>query len=84
MLSKFEKDPNIAAVGGEVYTLKVDPNNMVEAWCQHFRFNMVSPRYGFIKEGCYPDFPAEPKPIDIGGHKAFFSEPAMWLTAEAR
>jgi cellulose synthase/poly-beta-1,6-N-acetylglucosamine synthase-like glycosyltransferase len=33
---------------------------------------MVSPRYGFIKEGCYPDFPAEPKPIDIGGHKAYF------------
>jgi len=72
MLSHFEKDPKIAAVGGEVYTLKVDPNNMVEAWCQHFRFNMVAPRYGFIKEGYYPDFPKEPKPIDIGGHKGFF------------
>jgi glycosyltransferase involved in cell wall biosynthesis len=72
MLRHFERDPKIAAVGGEVYTLKVDPNNMVEAWCQHFRFNMVSPRYGFIKEGYFPDFPKAPRPIDIGGHKAYF------------
>lgn len=72
MLKHFEKDPKIAAVGGEVYTLKVDPNNLVEAWCQHFRFNMVAPRYGFIKEGYYPDFPKDPCPVDIGGHKAYF------------
>jgi len=72
MLRHFQRDPQIAAVGGEVYTLKVDPNNMVEAWCQHFRFNMVSPRYGFIKEGYYPDFPRDPKPVDIAGHRGFF------------
>jgi glycosyltransferase involved in cell wall biosynthesis len=72
MLRHFDKDPKIAAVGGEVFTLKVDPNNLVEAWCQHFRFNMVSPRYGFIKEGYYPEFPKEPLPSDIGGHKGYF------------
>ncbi|MCX7926875.1 MAG: glycosyltransferase [Candidatus Omnitrophica bacterium] len=72
MLKHFERDPKIAAVGGEVYTLKVDPNNLVEAWCQHFRFNMVSPRYGFIKEGYYPDFPKEPLPVDIVGHRGYF------------
>jgi cellulose synthase/poly-beta-1,6-N-acetylglucosamine synthase-like glycosyltransferase len=72
MLKHFERDPKLAAVGGEVFTLKVDPNNLVEAWCQHFRFNMVSPRYGFIKEGYYPDFPKEPKPSDIVGHKGYF------------
>ena len=72
MLKHFNKDPKIAAVGGEVFTLKVDPNNLVEAWCQHFRFNMVSPRYGFIKEGYYPEFPRQPLPTDIGGHKAYF------------
>lgn len=72
MLRHFDEDAKIAAVGGEVFTLKVDPNNLVEAWCQHFRFNMVAPRYGFIKEGYYPDFPEEPNPIDIGGHKAYF------------
>ncbi|MFH0738461.1 MAG: glycosyltransferase [Candidatus Omnitrophota bacterium] len=72
MLKHFQADLKIAAVGGEVFTLKVDPDNLVEAWCQHFRFNMVSPRYGFIKEGYYPDFPRAPRPSEIGGHKAFF------------
>jgi len=72
MLSHFKRDSQIAAVGGEVYTLKVDPDNLVEAWCQHFRFNMVSPRYGFIKEGYFPEFPKDPLPSDIGGHKAYF------------
>jgi len=72
MLKHFLRDQEIAAVGGEVYTLKVDPDNLVEAWCQHFRFNMVSPRYGFIKEGYYPDLPKGPLPSDIAGHKAYF------------
>ena len=72
MLKHFSRDPQIAAVGGEVFTLKVDPDNLVEAWCQHFRFNMVSPRYGFIQEGYYPEFPEDPKPSDVGGHKAYF------------
>jgi glycosyltransferase involved in cell wall biosynthesis len=68
----FQRDEKIAAVGGELYTLRVDKNNLVEAWCEHFRFNMVAPRYGFIKEGLFPDFPKDPSPIDIAGHKAFF------------
>lgn len=72
MLEHFQRDPKIAAVGGEVFTLKVDPNNLVEAWCQHFRFNMVAPRYGFIQEGYYPDFPKNPRPTDIAGHKGYF------------
>jgi len=72
MLKHFAIDPKIAAVGGEVYTLKVDPDNLVEAWCQHFRFNMVSPRYGFIKEGYYPEFPKRPSPVDIAGHRGYF------------
>lgn len=72
MLKHFERDQKIAAVGGEVFTLKVDSNNLVEAWCQHFRFNMVSPRYGWIKEGYYPEFPKQPLPSDIGGHKGYF------------
>ena len=72
ILRQFQRDSKIAAVGGEVFTLKVDPDNLVEAWCQHFRFNMVSPRYGFIKEGYFPDFPKDPLPSDIAGHKAYF------------
>ncbi|MCM8801011.1 MAG: glycosyltransferase [Candidatus Omnitrophica bacterium] len=72
MLKHFARDQEIVAVGGEVFTLRVDPENLVEAWCQHFRFNMVAPRYGWIKEGYFPEFPKEPKPADIGGHRGYF------------
>ncbi|MBM3247820.1 MAG: glycosyltransferase [Candidatus Omnitrophica bacterium] len=72
MLKIFDKDEKIAAVGGEVYTLRVDPNNLVELWCQHFRFNMVSPRYAFIKEGYFPTLPEDPLPTQVAGHRAYF------------
>lgn len=71
LISPFKKDPRIGAVGGEVYTLKVDPNNLTEIYCEAFRFNMVSPRYGFIGEGYLPDF-GEITPLEIAGHKAYF------------
>ncbi|MFC1657826.1 glycosyltransferase [Candidatus Omnitrophota bacterium] len=72
LLRHFQRDEKISTVGGEVFTLKVAQDNLVEAWCQHFRFNMVAPRYGFIKEGYFPDFPKDPRPSDIAGHKAYF------------
>jgi cellulose synthase/poly-beta-1,6-N-acetylglucosamine synthase-like glycosyltransferase len=43
----------------------------VEAWCEHFRFNMVSPRYGFIKEGYFPLL-SDMFPTQIAGHRAYF------------
>jgi glycosyltransferase involved in cell wall biosynthesis len=72
MLEVFKRDERIGAVGGEVYTLRVDPDNLVELWCQHFRFNMVAPRYGFIKEGYFPTLPEDPDPSEVGGHRAYF------------
>ncbi|MFA5069079.1 MAG: glycosyltransferase [Candidatus Omnitrophota bacterium] len=71
MLSKFEKDPGIGAVGGEIYTLKVDKDNLTEAYCEHFKFNMVSPRYGFISEGYFPPL-TDKSPTQIAGHRAYF------------
>ncbi len=71
MLSKFAKDPKIGAVGGEIYTLRVDQDNLTEAYCEHFRFNMVSPRYGFIKEGLFPAL-SDRAPTQIAGHRAYF------------
>jgi cellulose synthase/poly-beta-1,6-N-acetylglucosamine synthase-like glycosyltransferase len=71
MLSRFAKDPRIGAVGGEIYTLKVDKDNLTEAYCEHFRFNMVSPRYGFIKEGFFPPL-SDMGPTQIAGHRAYF------------
>jgi glycosyltransferase involved in cell wall biosynthesis len=71
MLDKFKKDPKIGAVGGELYTLKVDKDNLTEAYCEHFKFNMVAPRYGFIKEGYFPTL-SDKYPTQIAGHRAYF------------
>jgi len=71
LILPFKRDSKIGAVGGEVYTLKVDPNNLTEIYCEAFRFNMVSPRYGFISEDYFPDF-KDLSPIEIAGHKAYF------------
>ena len=71
MLSHFARDSKIGAVGGEIYTLRVDSNSLTEAFCEHFKFNMVSPRYGFIGEGCFPEI-SDRMPISIAGHKSYF------------
>jgi len=72
MLNAFAKDPKIGIVGGEIYTLRVDPDNLTEHYCEHFRFNMVAPRYGFtIKEGYFPPL-TNKSPTQIAGHRAYF------------
>ncbi len=71
ILKHFQKDPNIAACGGELYTLKVDPNNLTEVYCESFRFNMVSPRYDFIGEGYFPET-KDFTPTEVAGHQAYF------------
>ncbi|MFH2144744.1 MAG: glycosyltransferase [Candidatus Omnitrophota bacterium] len=71
MLNIFEKDEKIGIVGGEIYTLRVEPDNLTELYCEHFRFNMVAPRYGFIPEGYFPDF-TDKSPTEIAGHRAYF------------
>jgi len=72
ILGVFEKDERIGAVGGEVYTLRVDPDNLVELWCEYFRFNMVSARYSFIKEGYVSNLADNPAPSEVAGHRAYF------------
>jgi len=71
MLEAFEKDPKIGAVGGEIFTLRVDPNNLVEIFCEAFGFNRVSWRYGNLQEGYYPDLD-DLAPTQICGHRAYF------------
>ena len=71
MLKHFQRDEKIGIVGGEIYTLRVEKDNLVEAWCEHFRFNTVSPRYGFIKEGYFPVL-SDMYPTQIAGHRAYF------------
>jgi hypothetical protein len=71
MLGVFGKDKEIGAVGGEIYTLRVDPNNLVEIYCEAFGFNRVSWRYGNLNEGYYPHL-SDFSPTQICGHRAYF------------
>jgi len=71
ILRHFQRDEKIGIVGGEIHTLRVEKDNLVEAWCEHFMFNMVSPRYGFIGEGYFPNL-SDKYPTQIAGHRAYF------------
>ncbi len=71
LLKPFYKDPKIGLVGGEIYTLKVDPNNLTEAYCEHSRFNMVASRYANKGEGYFPPL-SDRSPSQICGHRAYF------------
>ena len=72
ILAAFNKDDKIGIVGGEIYTLRVDSENLTELYCEHFRFNMVAPRYGFtIQEGYFPPL-TDKSPTQIAGHRAYF------------
>jgi cellulose synthase/poly-beta-1,6-N-acetylglucosamine synthase-like glycosyltransferase len=71
VLEVFNKDEKIGAVGGEIYTLRVDANNLVEIYCEAFGFNRVSWRYGNLDEGYYPDL-NDFSPTQICGHRAYF------------
>lgn len=71
VLGHFSSDPKIGLVGGEIFTLRVDPNNLVELYCENFGFNRVSWRYGGIGGGYFPDL-TDRLPTSIAGHRAYF------------
>ena len=71
ILKVFAKDEKIGAVGGEIYTLQVDPKNLVESFCEGFGFNRVAWRYGNLQEGIVPDL-NDLSPTQICGHRAYF------------
>jgi len=70
MIKVFQKDPKIGAVGGEIFTLRVDPDNLVEIFCEAFGFNRVGWRYGNLQESYYPD--QGKMPLEVCGHKSYF------------
>lgn len=71
MLKHFQRDPQIGAVGGEIYTLRVDPDNLTELYCENFGFNRVDWRYLNMGENYYPDL-SDMSPTEIAGHRAYF------------
>jgi len=72
-LSKFAKDPQIAGVGGEIFTKIVEKDNIIESYCEQTGFLKVAGRYWYmnIQEGYYPEL-SDLSPSEVCGHRAFY------------
>ena len=73
IMDVFHRTPQVAGVGGEIYTKIVEPDNIIESYCEQTGFLRVAGRYWFmdIKEGCFPDI-SDLSPSEICGHRAFY------------
>lgn len=74
MLEPFMKDPQIGMVGGEIHTLRTDPNNDVESYCEQTKFLTVAGRCLMTEEGYYPGITKD-LPSEVNGniHSPFFA-----------
>jgi cellulose synthase/poly-beta-1,6-N-acetylglucosamine synthase-like glycosyltransferase len=74
MLEPFARDPKIGMVGGEIHTLRTDPNNDVESYCEQTKFLTVAGRCLMTEEGYYPTIEKD-LPHELNGniHSPFFA-----------
>lgn len=74
ILGPFMKDPQVGMVGGEIHTLRTDPNNDVEAYCEQTKFLTVAGRCLMTEEGYYPPI-MQDLPHEVNGniHSPFFA-----------
>lgn len=84
ILEVFARDPKIGMVGGEILTLRTDPNNDVEAYCEVTKFLSVSGRCNMTKEGYYPVIDKS-LPHEVNGniHSPFFATANAAVSKEA-
>ena len=74
MLEPFARDPKVGMVGGEIHTLRTDPDNIVEAYCEETRFLTVSGRCLLTQEGYYPRIEKNlPHELNGNMHSPFFA-----------
>jgi glycosyltransferase involved in cell wall biosynthesis len=72
LLKPFFMDPQIGGVGGEVLTLKVEKDNLVESYCEQTFFLSPRGRGGIYKSGYMPALIANyPSEVD-GSHRCPF------------
>ncbi|MDP3730503.1 MAG: glycosyltransferase family 2 protein, partial [Candidatus Omnitrophota bacterium] len=84
IMEPFLKDPKIGMVGGEIHTLRTDPNNDVEAYCEETHFLMVAGRCLMRAEGYYPGIMKD-LPHEVNGniHSPFFATANAAVSKEA-
>lgn len=71
MLEPFFTDPNIGGVGGEIHTLRIAPDSIVESYCEQTGFLSVKSRSGLTKEGYLPQL-SDMSPSQASAHRAPF------------
>jgi len=74
MLEPFFMDQSIGMVGGEIHTMRTDPDNIVEAYCEETKFLTVAGRCLMREEGYYPNITKD-LPHEMNGniHSPFFA-----------
>lgn len=84
ILDPFMKDPEIGMVGGEIHTMRTDPNNDVEAYCEQTKFLTVAGRCLMTEEGYYPNIEKD-LPHEVNGniHSPFFATANAAVSKEA-
>lgn len=84
IIEPFLKDPSIGLVGGQIHTLRTDPNNDVEYYCEATKFLSVSGRCKITTEGYYPGIKRY-LPHEVNGniHSPFFATASAAVSKEA-
>lgn len=84
LLETFESNEKIGIVGGEVLTLRTDPNNVTEGFCEQVKFLSIAGRCNVTESGYMPKiteyFPHE---INGGDNSPFFATANMAVRREA-
>jgi len=74
ILAPFFADPTIGAVGGEILTLRTDPANTTESYCEQVCFLSVNGRCGVTGNGYFPGLhDKSPHEVNGGDHSPFFA-----------
>ncbi|MBI4318327.1 MAG: glycosyltransferase [Chloroflexi bacterium] len=74
ILEPFLMDEGIGGVGGEVLTLRTDPNNETEAYCEQVGFLSVAGRCGITENGYFPALTDRaPHEVNGGNDSPFFA-----------
>jgi GT2 family glycosyltransferase len=74
IIEPFAMDERIGCVGGEVLTLRTDPDNDTESYCEQVGFLSVAGRCGVTESGYLPDLvEMAAHEVNGGDHSPFFA-----------
>ena len=74
LLEPFFADERIGGVGGEVLTLRTEPDNLTEAYCEQVGFLSVSGRCGLSQSGYFPGLDRQAAhEVNGGNYSPFFA-----------